>query len=189
MASFLILHGLGGSGPEHWQQWIAGRLRAAGAEVRFPDLPDPDAPQPDAWLQALERERTRDEIVLCHSLGCILWLHHRARGGADAERILLVAPPSSDADVPEIQSFFPAPTDPQLVANAQLVCGDDDPYCPRGAHVVYAGLGLETTLIEGGGHINVDAGFGAWPALEAWCLDPRAPLDRPAYGANQGSDT
>ena len=189
MASFLILHGLAGSGPEHWQQWIAGRLRAAGAAVRFPDLPDPDAPQPDAWLATLERERTGGETVLCHSLGCILWLHHRAQGGVDPERVLLVSPPSPDADVPEIQSFFPAPVDGGLVGNAQLVCGDDDPYCPGGAHRVYAQLGLEATVIPRGGHINPETGFGPWPALEAWCLDPHAPLDRPAYGANQGSDT
>ena len=187
MAPFLILHGLGGSGPEHWQQWIAGRL--AGADVRFPDLPDPDAPQPDAWLAALEQERTGGEIVLCHSLACILWLHHRARGGQDAERVLFVAPPSADAGVPEIASFFPAPADPALVAGARLVCGDDDPYCPGGADRVYAGLGLETTVIEQGGHLNPETGFGPWPALEAWCLDPRAPLGRAAYGANQGSDT
>ena len=128
MAPFLILHGLAGSGPGHWQQWIAGRLRAAGAEVRFPDLPDADAPEPGAWLATLARERTGGEIVLCHSLACILWLHHRAQGGAGAERVLLAAPPSADAGLPEIDAFFPAPDDRGLVAGAQLVCGDDDPY-------------------------------------------------------------
>jgi predicted alpha/beta hydrolase family esterase len=189
VAPFLVLHGLAGSGPGHWQSWITGRLRAAGHDVRFPDLPDPLAPQRDAWLDALDGERVGGEIVLCHSLACILWLHHRAQGGADADRVLLVAPPSEEADVPEIANFFPAPLDAGLVSSAQLVCGDDDPYCPGGADAVYADLALPATVIPGGGHINGETGFGAWPALEAWCLDPRAPLGRPAYGANQGSDT
>ena len=38
--AFLILHGLEGSGPEHWQSWVAGRLRARGHQVAYPDLPD-----------------------------------------------------------------------------------------------------------------------------------------------------
>ena len=33
-------------------------------------------------------------VVLCHSLGCVLWLHHARRQAAfRAERVLLVAPP------------------------------------------------------------------------------------------------
>ena len=33
---FLILHGYLGSGPDHWQSWLAGRLRAAGERVAYP---------------------------------------------------------------------------------------------------------------------------------------------------------
>jgi hypothetical protein len=36
--SYLILHGYQGSGPGHWQAWLAGRLQATDALVRFPDL-------------------------------------------------------------------------------------------------------------------------------------------------------
>ncbi len=31
--SFLILHGYLGSGPDHWQTWLAARLRAAGEKT------------------------------------------------------------------------------------------------------------------------------------------------------------
>ena len=177
MAPFLILHGLAGSGPGHWQQWIAGRLRAAGRDVRFPDLPDALAPRRNAWLDVLARERTGGEIVLCHSLACILWLHHRAQGGEDAERVLLVAPPGPGAGLPEIVDFFPVPLDGGLVTNAELVAADDDPYCPGGAARVYGEpLAVPSVVVPGGGHLNADAGFGPWPALEAWCLDPEAKL-------------
>jgi len=40
VVAFLILHGLEGSGSEHWQTWLAGRLRERGLEVAYPDLPD-----------------------------------------------------------------------------------------------------------------------------------------------------
>jgi predicted alpha/beta hydrolase family esterase len=71
--AYLILHGIEGSGPEHWQTWIAGHLRDRGEHVAYPDLPDADAPRLDRWLDALDGELGRlnlpETTVLCHSLG------------------------------------------------------------------------------------------------------------------------
>jgi predicted alpha/beta hydrolase family esterase len=78
----VILYGWQGSGPDHWQTWLAGQLRDADREVRYPKLPDPDHPELAAWLAAL-----RDTLagladdgfdVVAHSLGAVLWLHHAA---------------------------------------------------------------------------------------------------------------
>ena len=81
---FLILHGLGGSGPGHWQTWLAARLRADNERVAYPDLPDADLPSLAAWRAALDGELAAlpagETIVVCHSLGCLLWLHHVQRG-------------------------------------------------------------------------------------------------------------
>jgi hypothetical protein len=176
---FLILHGLEGSGPGHWQPWLADRLRAGGHDVSFPDLPDPDAPRLEPWLGALAAVRTGDEVVLCHSLGCCLWLHHRSRGGAPARRVLLVAPPRPEPMLDVIADFFPVPIAPRLGAEARVVCSDDDPYCPTGAIELYArALHAPFDVVPHGGHINPETGFGAWPAVERW-----------AYGENQGIET
>ena len=44
-------------------------------------------------------------------------------------------------------------------------------YCPEGAVRLYAEpLGIEADTLVGAGHVNTDAGFGPWPALEGWCL-------------------
>src|SRR5215211_509479 len=107
MRPVLILHGLEGSGPDHWQTWLAERLRARGERVSYPDLPEPFDPQPDEWLDALERELdTLDEpVVLCHSLACLLWLRFAQNAEQrKAERVLLVAPPRRD-DVPAVARF------------------------------------------------------------------------------------
>jgi predicted alpha/beta hydrolase family esterase len=170
-ARFLILHGWQGSSEGHWQPWLAERLRERGADVAFPDLPEPDLPRLEPWLETLAELRGDRDVVVCHSLGCVLWLHHRARGGPPAERVLLVAPPCPDADVPEIAAFYPVPRDPAVAEGALLVCSDDDPYCPGGAARTYGEpLGLRVELIPGGGHLNVDAGFGPWPQLERWAV-------------------
>jgi predicted alpha/beta hydrolase family esterase len=72
----------------------------------------------------------------------------------------------------ELAGFFPVPR-VELLGNARLVCSDNDPYCPEGAANLYAG---PTDLLEGEGHINPDAGYGAWPAVEGWARDGAVPL-------------
>ena len=184
MPSILILHGLEGSGPDHWQTWLAERLRARGEQVRYPDLPKPFDPRPEEWLAALERELEGMEgaVVLCHSLACLLWLRFAA-GASDrcAEHVLLVAPPRRD-DLPPVARFHPdgvSPADVQRVAGETLiVCSDNDPYCPPGAVTTYAEpLDIPAHVISGAGHINTEAGFGEWPAVESWVLGDRTPLE------------
>jgi predicted alpha/beta hydrolase family esterase len=188
MASgFLILHGLGGSGPGHWQRWIAEQLRADGNTVALPDLPDPDAPHPAAWrAQVLAEAGALDgdeRVVLCHSLSCIVWLAACAEVERPVDRVALVAPPSLASGLPELAPFFPLTASAGEVAAAarqtRLVCSDDDPYCPQGAAQLYGEpLRLAVDLHPGRGHLNVDAGLGPWPAMLAW-----------AQGAKNGVET
>ena len=157
----LILHGWQGNVDHHWQSWLARRL---GAD--YPQLPDPDHPRLDAWLTAIE-DREPD-VVVCHSLGCLLWLHRLARGG-DQARALLVAPPSEAFAEPELTSFFPVPP-VGLAAGSRLVCSDDDPFCPEGAAARYGlVLGVPVDVLPGQGHLNATAGYGPWPEVEAFC--------------------
>ena len=51
-----------------------------------------------------------------------------------------------------------------------LVAGDDDPYLPEGIAAAYGlPLKIATTVVPGGGHINLESGFGEWPAVADWC--------------------
>lgn len=182
---FLVLHGWQGSGPEHWQTWLVGRLRAAGHHVQYPELPACDEPCPDRWGMAFRSELGRlaarqdvERVVVAHSLGCVLWLRE---AGAIApsrrvDRVALVAPPCPGAAVPELAGFYPTGADRDAVAAAagatRLVCSADDPFCPGDGAARYWGepLGLRIDLIPDAGHLNVEAGYGEWPQMEAWCL-------------------
>lgn len=177
----LIVHGLGGSGPDHWQTWLAERLLARDVSVSYPDLPDPDAPMLGVWLETLGTEVDRlgpdGLVVACHSLGAVTWMHLAAGAGHRlAERVLLVAPPSDGAGVEELAEFVPAPFDAAGIALAagtsRVVCASfGDPYRPEDPGL-FEPLGIPIDVIEGGGHLNTDAGYGPWPEVEAWCLDP-----------------
>jgi hypothetical protein len=184
--AFLILHGLEGSGPEHWQTWLAGRLRERGLQVVYPSLPDADSPRLDRWLGALGEELARvplaETTVLCHSLGSLLWLHHAARRPpVPVERALLVAPPQPDEDDPQSAGFRPVPLDHAGVEAAAgetlLVCSTDDPWCPaETSHRLGETIGVPIDWLDSAGHVNAAAGYGPWPALEAWAIGER---DRP----------
>jgi serine hydrolase len=185
-SSFLIIHGLEGSGPEHWQTWLAERLRTRGLNVAYPLLPDADSPRIERWLTALDEELGRlpaeDTSVLCHSLGSLLWLHHAARRPAEqAARALLVAPVQPDDDQPESPGFRPTPLDREGVAAAagetRLVCSTTDPWCPpETSRRIGEEIGAPIDWLDDAGHVNAAAGYGPWPALEAWALGER---DRP----------
>jgi len=181
----LILHGWQGSGPDHWQTWLAGRLAAAGAHVQYPTLPDCDVPCPDRWggalqreLRALARAEGGERVVIAHSLGCVLWLREAAQvaPALRVDRVVLVAPPCPGSRVPELARFYPTGADKSAVdaaaGSTRLVCSDDDPYCPgRGAAEHWGRpLALAVDLLPGTGHLNVEAGYGPWPAMEAWAL-------------------
>lgn len=73
-AAFLILHGWENHRPVgHWQRHLHDELVSRGHTVRYPQLPDADAPRLDAWLGAL-----RSELA--------------ALGGADSITVILPQP-------------------------------------------------------------------------------------------------
>jgi predicted alpha/beta hydrolase family esterase len=186
---YLILHGWENRRPAgHWQRWLAGELESRGAVVRYPQLPEPDLPVLDDWIDALESElRDTDPAsltVVAHSLGCLLWLAYATRraSGVDgaerpvARRLVLVAPPAGSVlrGIPEIAAFAPtldcAAAATALAASASergvVVAGTNDPFCPEGAEHAYARpLDLAFVPVEGGGHLTIDDGYGPFPLV------------------------
>ncbi|WP_433060205.1 RBBP9/YdeN family alpha/beta hydrolase [Dactylosporangium sp. CS-033363] len=185
MSRFLILHGWENQRPVgHWQFWLAGRLRAAGHDVDYPQLPEPDRPVLKDWLGAIEQAITREPgqglAVVAHSLSCVAWLHLAAQGSVHlpVDRVLLVAPPSPEflARTEALRHFAPpmAALDAVRASSAappRLVCADADPYCEPPADERYAGL-FDVDRIDGAGHVDMVAGYGRWHSALRWCEDP-----------------
>ncbi|MFJ2826987.1 RBBP9/YdeN family alpha/beta hydrolase [Streptomyces sp. NPDC087263] len=180
--NFLILHGWQNHRPPgHWQHWLADQLTDLGHLVVYPQLPDPDDPDLEVWLEELSRHleglpRGAERVVIAHSLSVLLWLHAVARGakGLDVDRVLFVGPPSASTllGIPEVAAFAPPAFPLTLPGPTRLVAGDDDPYCTEGALAAYGDpLGIPTELIPGAGHLDLDAGYGSWPAVLDWCVD------------------
>jgi uncharacterized protein len=183
--SFLILHGIENHRPpEHWQFLLAAQLVERGHEVRYPALPDPDAPALERWLSALSSELSAvggdERVVVCHSLACLLWFR-AAEGGlaGPVDRLLLVAPPASER-VPDggasfrLDSFDADAVRSSVNGDIAIACSDADPYNPPGAQSLYGEpLEVAVRIFEGAGHITPETGFGPWPFATRWCLDGR----------------
>jgi predicted alpha/beta hydrolase family esterase len=191
--AFVLLHGWQNRRePEHWHHWLHDQLVARGFDVRYPQLPDPDAPSLDAWIDAHRAELDAcgpaDVTVVCHSLSVPTWLHAFARGDVgEVENVILVAPPSASVLAQlELAEFIWRPTGDDAVGArgaAVMVVGPDDPYCPDGPDDEYVQpLGLPKIVIPGGGHLSTNDGYGPWPQLLDWCLDPST---LPSAGTDQ----
>ncbi|OLF16603.1 RBBP9/YdeN family alpha/beta hydrolase [Actinophytocola xanthii] len=182
----LLLHGHTVAGPEHWQSWLAGELANAGGVVDVPQLTDPDRPDLDVWLAELchhleAAPRDGERVLLAHSCGALLWLHHAARLADDRDdlrfdRVLLVAPPGPRWTHPDVHDFSPGPLDAAGVRRAagwtQVVVGDDDGACSVNEAVeMAAGLKVDLDVVPGGGHLDPAAGYGPWPAVRDWVAD------------------
>ncbi|MDR7239928.1 RBBP9/YdeN family alpha/beta hydrolase [Neobacillus drentensis] len=175
--SFLIIHGLGGSGADHWQTWLANELEQRNHHVCYPTFSNFDSPIKKVWLEELSASmkaipEENNLTVITHSLGCILWLHYiSSQNKQIAKRVILVAPPSPSIILSEAKSFYPVP----LVGNhlkrtaeeILFVHSSNDPYCSMDDIKNYINLGHPSVTISNAGHINPKSGHGKWP----WILD------------------
>jgi uncharacterized protein len=195
LTALLFLHGWQNHREEdHWQSRVGAVLREQGVHVSHPQLPDPDEPRLAAWMDATAAELAAlpggDRAVACHSLSCLMWVHLAASLDPAhlPERVVLVAPPGPSfvAAEPAIAEFAAGEVDAAVlrassaVEPLRLVCSDGDPYCAERADRAYGiPWGLDTEVLAGQAHLNPDSGYGDWPAMVDWCLDPRTRFARP----------
>lgn len=175
--SFLIIHGLGGSGPDHWQTWLANELRQKGYHVSYPTFSTYDTPQRDIWLDELSTALQslpshHKKIVITHSLGGLLWQHFAALNpDRAADHAIIVAPPTPTTIIPAAKSFFPVPLCKNNLTKAAgetlFVHSTNDPYCSMEDTNHYLKLGFPSISLPNMGHINAQSGHGKWP----WILD------------------
>ncbi len=198
MSKVLIIHGWTNRRPAgHWQRSLAAALRDQGHLVSYPQLPNPDQPVLDEWLEVLTAELEQfDEvasraseplIVLAHSLGCVAWMQLADRGllKQPADRVLLVAPPEP-APISPVPTFVMDLSDGRAervvkgsAREVTLVGSDADVWQPSG---IQAGvgdmIGLQAVVVHGAKHFSTLDGFTQWQGVIDWVNDPSADLTK-----------
>lgn len=168
----LILHGWGGSDFPHWQSWLASELAKEYGTVSFFKFSNPNTPELGMWKSELT-EHLKDfkpDIVLCHSLANILWFHLcNDEKIQEIQKLYLVAPPSLECKIEELQSFFPLQPPMRLYAKETLlITSTNDPYMTLDeAKDLQKKLNVQMKVLANAGHINSESGYGEWD----WILE------------------
>ncbi len=167
--TIVIVPGLGGSGPEHWQSLWEKKYPGAQRVVQR-DWEDPVLAEWVAALDAQVMQRREPVVVVAHSLACSLvahWVQQLKRPIAGA---FLVSPADvdSEAHTPAIvRSFSPVPL-VRFPFPSIVVASSNDPYVDlvRAEHFA-ASWGSRFVNVGAAGHINVGSGYGEWPEGES----------------------
>lgn len=162
---FLIVPGLGDSGPGHWQTLWA----ESGPSYRRVVQQDFDRPARAAWIAGLAaglRSRPGPTVLVGHSLGCVAiaaWAASATAGELARVRGALLVAPADDDVLGLLGGVSLAP----LPFAATVVASSDDPYCRLARARGFADAWGADFVDHGpSGHLNVAAGFGAWPRGE-----------------------
>ena len=163
----LLLHGWGGSDFPHWQSYVACEMAKEYGCVHFLRFSDVDTPKLSIWMQELQEalEDFKPDIVLCHSLANTLWFHLcNTQPIKQIQKLYLVAPPSLDCSIPELSEFFPVQAPKNLYAKESLlITSTNDPYMTTTeADNLQKQLNIPMKVIQNGGHINSESGYGKW---------------------------
>jgi predicted alpha/beta hydrolase family esterase len=163
----LMLPGYDNSGPDHWQS----RWERAHPAYRRVQQRSWTAPVCSDWVAALDEAivaAAAPVVLVGHSLGCLTIAHHAGSHARPVHGALLVAPPNVDDPTfpPLSKGFRPIPRAP-LPFPSIVVGSNDDWYMGEDdARALAQAWGSRFVLIEKGGHLNTDAGFGPWPEGE-----------------------
>ncbi|MET0367432.1 MAG: alpha/beta hydrolase [Methylobacterium sp.] len=166
MIETLIVPGLNGSPPGHWQHHWA--LEDAGADlVEQENFAEPRLTD---WLHALEAgiAACRPGVILvAHSLGCALVAALARRPAAShVGGALLVAPadvPALAERHPSVRSFEGGGAAPLPFASI-LVASRNDPFMGfEAAERQAATWGSALFDLGPAGHVNIASGYGFWP--------------------------
>lgn len=167
----LVVPGLHGSGPEHWQsRWQ--RLYPAFERVEQTDWSRPDLPRWSQRLGEVLAQSERPVVIVAHSFGCLTTVHRvaalQARSGTASPiaAALLVAPadPGKFEVSEEVSHRLPFP--------ALVVGSENDPWmsAPRARQWAKT---WGTSFYNAGalGHINAESGLDDWLAGQELLLD------------------
>jgi predicted alpha/beta hydrolase family esterase len=158
MASTLIVPGLHGSGPAHWQSWLEALL----PDARRVHQDDWSCPALPAWAERVTAEIDHAHgpvLLVAHSFGCLASAVAAARRPQRVAGLLLVAP--ADPDKFGVAATLPATP---FAVPSLVVASTNDPWVGLGTARAWAQRwGSRLVNVGAKGHINTDAGFGPWP--------------------------
>lgn len=157
---YLIVPGINGSGPDHWQTHWEKR----DAHFKRVVQEDWDNPELNVWIKPLNAQVNAypGSWIVAHSLGCLLIASQEFKG--DVRGAFLVAPPNPRGPgFPNVARSFQKISDVKLAFRSVVVASENDPYSSLDfAKQCASTWGSEFVSVGSKGHINSASGLGFW---------------------------
>jgi predicted alpha/beta hydrolase family esterase len=164
MTNYLIVPGLGGSGPDHWQTYF----ESTGTNFHRIIQKDWDAPDINEWVETIDNAISAYDpqtvVLVGHSLGCPTIATWASYTSEKIKGALLVAPPDIEAFQKKlhITLFKNLPTDKIQFPTIVVASTNDHWSGIQKAEWNARQWGSEFINIGEAGHINDQSGFGKW---------------------------
>ena len=146
MKKLYIVHGWDDNPENLMFKWIKDKLEEKNFSVVIPEMPNPEKPEIEAWVNKLNEvvDVNEDIYFVGHSIGCQAVLRYLERLGEriKAKGIIFIAPwmhldekTIEEGDEEIVRPWIETPIDWEKVKSYienQVVClfSDDDPYVP-----------------------------------------------------------
>ncbi|WP_405132652.1 alpha/beta fold hydrolase [Nocardia sp. NBC_01388] len=132
MSTVVVSHEYASSPDQAWYEHLATALGAH--DVRVPQMPNPEAPEPEPWLRAVAAEVSApaDTVLVGHSLGGVNLLRLlQQHEGAPFAGVVLVASMAHEVGYEALAPFFDNGFDWPRIRNAakqfRVLVAIDDP--------------------------------------------------------------
>lgn len=183
MKKVIVVHGWDGSPGEGWFPWLKDELKQKKIEVKIPEMPEPDFPKIQPWVDKLKLAvgNVDEEMVFVgHSIGCQAILRYLASlpEGTRVNKVILVAPWTrlneetlADEDTFEVAGpWMSKEIDWDSVRSKALefvaIFSKTDPYVPISEREIFQKeLDAEIILMEGPGHLGGEDGLEELPQI------------------------
>jgi predicted alpha/beta hydrolase family esterase len=172
----IILPGIGGSGPQHWQsQWEDQWQASARPFLRMMPT-DWDQPDLEDWIMALDAALAQipaPPVLVADSLSCLLVAHWAARQQNPALRaikgaFMVAVPNPASSQFPAEALGFASVPQRELPFPTLLVGSENDPYA-RPEYMMRCARNWGAGMVMAGalGHINEASNIDDWPQGQA----------------------
>ena len=145
MSRIFLIHGWGGSPNIDWFPWGKKELLEEGYEVFVPEMPEPDYPKIELWINKIREtvgEIRENDIFVGHSIGCQAVERFLQTLSADTklDKVILIAPwvvltrktfEEMGENEEVVKSWYEEPIDYKKIkdmAKWTAVFSDDDPF-------------------------------------------------------------
>jgi uncharacterized protein len=164
MTNYLIVPGLGNSGPQHWQTFF----ELSGNNFYRIEQTEWEAPSSDSWIEAIDKKleqfNLENVVLIGHSLGCTAIVKWANKYNKQIKGALLVAPSDIEARHYNFPAtgFTPIPLN-KLNFKTIVVASANDVWVSIERAAFFAeNWGSQFVNIGNAGHINADSGHYNW---------------------------